>query len=342
MYFNYLKANHQIDYIICKEPESRIETVKYEVLSHSKILKIKQKFLRQPYLAYLDALKKIVKTNQKYIIQIVDHFGIIKPLQKFLLQNGLRQNCQIQFFYHGFPPFYENFRGRDFFESINEMVVLTHDSYKVHKDYYTVLPTRFSVLHNGIDTSKFQKVTNEQKQILKEELELKDKKVFIWCSKDFPKKGLDFILDVWKKIHKTDENTVLLVVGATRSNPIDGVRFLGKIQNQELPKFYQMADCYLFPTLCHEGFGLTLIEALHSGCYCIASSLGGIPEVLQQGKLGKLIENPHFQQEWEEAILDFLNQKEGNNIVIPKTLYSTQSWNTGMNTIIENAKNRMQ
>ena len=120
------------------------------------------------------------------------------------------------------------------------------------------------------------------------------------------------------------------------------VRFLGKIQNQELPKFYQMADCYLFPTLWHEGFGLTLIEALHSGCYCIASALGGIPEVLQYGKLGKLIENPHFQQEWEEAILDFLNQKEGNNIVIPKTLYSTQSWNTGMNTIIENAKNRMQ
>ncbi|QIH39527.1 glycosyltransferase family 4 protein [Flavobacterium sp. Sr18] len=342
MYFNYLKANHQIDYIICKEPESRIETVKYEVLSHSTILKIKQKFLRQPYLAYLDALKKIVKTNEKYIIQVVDHFGIIKPLQKFLLQNGLRQNCQIQFFYHGFPPFHENFRGRDFFESIDEMVVLTHDSYKVHKDYYTVLPTRFSVLHNGIDTSKFQKVTNEQKQILKEELELKDKKVFIWCSKDFPKKGLDFILDVWKKIHKTDKNTVLLVVGATRSNPIDGVLFLGKIQNQELPKFYQMADCYLFPTLWHEGFGLTLIEALHSGCYCIASALGGIPEVLQHGKLGKLIENPHFQQEWEEAILDFLNQKEGNDIVIPKTLYSTQSWNSGMNTIIENAKNRIQ
>ena len=342
MYFNYLKANHQIDYIICKEPESSIETVKYEFLSHSKILKIKQKFLRQPYLAYLDALKKIVKKNHKYIIQVVDNFGIIKPLQEFLLQNGLRQNCQIQFFYHGFPPFYENFRGRDFFESIDEMVVLTHDSYKAHKDYYTVLPARFSVLHNGIDTSKFKKVTLEQKQILKEELELKDEKVFIWCSKDLPKKGLDFILDVWKKIHLENKNTVLLVVGATRNNPIDGVRFLGKIQNQKLPKFYQMADCYLFPALWHEGFGLTLIEALHSGCYCIASALGGIPEVLQFGKFGKLVNNPHFQQEWEAAIFEFLNQKEDTAIVIPNFLYTTQSWNSGMNAIIENAKKRMQ
>ena len=342
MYFNYLKANHQIDYIICKEPQSRIDTVKYEFVSPSTILKLKQKFLKQPYLAYFDALKKIVKKNQKYIIQIVDNFGIIKPLQEFLMQNGLRKNCQIQFFYHGFPPFYENFRGREFFESIDEIVLLTHDSYKVHKDYYTVLSTRFSVLHNGIDTSKFQKVTNEQKQILKEESGLQDKKVFIWCSKDLPKKGLDFILDVWKKIHLHHKNTVLLVVGATRNSPMDGVQFFGKIPNQELPKYYQMADCYLFPTLCHEGFGLSLIEALHCGCYCIASSMGGVPEVLQYGKLGKLIENPHFQQEWEAAILDFLNQKEGNNIVIPKTLYSTQSWNSGMNTIIENAKNRMQ
>ena len=342
MYFNYLKANHQIDYIICKEPQSRIETVKYEFVSPNTILKIKQKFFKQPYLAYFDALKKIVKKNQKYIIQVVDNFGIIKPLQEFLLQNGLRQNCQIQFFYHGFPPFYENFRGRYFFESIDEMVLLTHDSYKAHKDYYTVLPTRFSVLHNGIDTSKFKKVTSEQKQILKEEADLQDKKVFIWCSKDLPKKGLDFILDIWKKIHLCNKNTVLLVVGATRNSPMDGVQFFGKIPNQELPKYYQMADCYLFPTLCHEGFGLSLIEALHCGCYCIASSMGGVPEVLQYGKLGKLIENPHFQQEWEAAILDFLNQKEGNNIVIPKTLYSTQSWNSGMNTIIENAKNRMQ
>ena len=153
---------------------------------------------------------------------------------------------------------------------------------------------------------------------------------------------MDFILDIWKKIHLCNKNTVLLVVGATRNSPMDGVQFFGKIPNQELPKYYQMADCYLFSTLCHEGFGLSLIEALHCGCYCIASSMGGVPEVLQYGKLGKLIENPHFQQEWEAAILDFLNQKEGNNIVIPKTLYSTQSWNSGMNTIIENAKNRMQ
>ncbi|MGO4770950.1 glycosyltransferase family 4 protein [Flavobacterium sp. W22_SRS_FK3] len=342
LYYNYLADHHEIDYVICQKPESIFDTVKYQFVSENILDKIKRKLSKKTYLEYLKAIGRIIKPDKKYIIQIVDNFGIVKPLQEFLIKNRLRENCQIQFFYHGFPPFLENFHGRWFFESIDEMILLTHDSYKVHKDCYTILPCKFSVLHNGIDTQKFHKISHEEKINFKNKLDIKDKKVFIWCSKDLPKKGLDFTLEVWKKIHSQNKNTALLVVGATRNNPMEGVCFLGKIPNNELPKYYQMSDCYLFPTLCHEGFGMSLIEAMHSGCYCIASALGGVPEVLQYGKLGKLIENPHFQQEWEEAILEFLNQKEIREIVIPDNLYSTQSWNSGMNKIIENAKNRLQ
>ncbi|WP_269237473.1 glycosyltransferase family 4 protein [Flavobacterium flavigenum] len=342
MYYNYLSNNHQINYIICQKPEHVLNTVKYQFVSENIIDKLKRKFFKKPYLGYLKALNQVIEKDKKYIIQIVDNFGIIKPLQKFLIQNGLRENCQIQFFYHGFPPYLANFHGRWFFESIDEMILLTHDSYKVHKHTYTILPCKFSVLHNGIDTNKFHKVSYEEKLNFKNQLDLKDKKVFIWCSKDHPKKGLDFILEVWKKIYLQNKKAALLVVGATRNYQTEGVRFLGKIPNDELPKYYQIADCYLFPTLCHEGFGMSLIEALHSGCYCIASSIGGVPEVLQYGKLGRLIENPHFQQEWEEAILEFLNQKEIKEVLISDNLYSTQSWNSGMNEIIENAKNRLK
>ncbi|WP_163400278.1 glycosyltransferase family 4 protein [Flavobacterium fluviatile] len=342
MYYNYLTNYHQIDYIICQKPEIVLTNVKYQFVSENIIDKIKRKFFKKPYLGYLKALRQLIQKDNKYIIQIIDNFGIIKPLQEFLVQNGLRKNCQIQFFYHGFPPFLENFHGRWFFDSIDEMVLLTHDSYKVHKDTYTILPCKFSVLHNGIDTNKFHKISSEEKIILKKQFDLKDKKVFIWCSKDLPKKGLDFILEVWKKIHLQNKDIALLVIGATRNQKIEGVRFLGKIPNNELPKYYQMSDCYLFPTLCHEGFGMSLIEALHSGCYCIASAIGGVPEVLQYGKFGRLIENPHFQKEWEDAILEFLNQKKMEEIVIPDNLYSAQSWNSGMDMIIENAKNRLK
>lgn len=336
LYHNYFTNNHQIDYVVCEKPETFYPTIKYIIVESTNLIKIKKRLFKNKYLGYFKALEKIIEKDEKFIIQIIDNFGIVKPLIDFLEKTGKRNKCYLQFFYHGFPPFYENFYGRWFFESIDEMVLLTNDSYKEHKRYYTVLPTKFSVLHNGIDTSKFHPVNAEQKEILKKELGITNKKVFVWCSQDRPKKGLDFILDVWKRTKTQD--AILLVIGANREIKIDRVAFLGRIPNTYLPKYYQIADCYLFPTLCHEGFGLSLIEALHCGSYCIASEYGGVPEVLQYGKLGKLIENPNFVEEWIVAIESFLDGKESNFAVIPENLYSMQNWNDGMNSIINNAK----
>ncbi|MNK66760.1 GDP-mannose-dependent alpha-(1-6)-phosphatidylinositol monomannoside mannosyltransferase [compost metagenome] len=338
LYHNYLHNHHQIDYIICEKPETFYPEIKYSIVENTNLLRFQKKFSKNKYLGYFKALEKIIEKEGKFIIQIIDNFGIVKPLLDFLEKSKARDRYYLQFFYHGFAPFHENFSGRWFYENIDEMVVLTNESYKAHKGYYTVLPTKFSVLHNGIDTSKFHKITAEEKEDLKKQLGITNKKIFIWCSQDRPKKGLDFILNAWERIDKKQNDTCLLVIGAKRDIKIEGVSFLGRISNKDLPKYYQIADCYLFPTLWHEGFGLSLIEALHSGCYCIASANGGVPEVLQYGKLGKLIENPNFIEEWVSAIESFLDEKETSNILIPENLYSMQNWNKGMNTIIENAK----
>lgn len=338
LYHNYLSDDHKVDYIICGKPETSFPQIEYGIVKNTNWLKFQKRVLKNKYIGYFNELEKILDQEHKFIIQIIDNFGIVAPLIDFLKIKKKRDKCYLQFFYHGFPPFHENFYGRWFFEGIDEMVLLTNDSYKAHKEYYTVLPTKFSVLHNGIDTSKFHKVTLEEKENIRKQLGVTNKKVFIWCSQDRPKKGLDFILDVWKRINVAHNDAILLVIGANRDIKLEGVSFLGRIRNNDLPKYYQMADCYLFPTLWHEGFGLSLIEALHCGCYCIASANGGVPEVLQYGKLGKLIENPNFIEDWVQAIESFLDAEETHNISIPENLYSAKSWNEGMNKIIENAK----
>jgi L-malate glycosyltransferase len=338
MYKNYLQSSHQIDCVICPEPTAKFEGVQYSFVSNTFFDKINRKLQKNPYLGYLKALKKIVQPNERYLIQIVDNYGIVKPLQEFLIENKIRENCYLQFFYHSFAPFHENFYGRWFFESVDEMVLLTYDSYLAHKNYYTILPTRFSVLHNGIDTQKFFPLSETEKKKIREEKGVSNKKVFVWCSQDRLKKGLHIILDVWKKIYATRQDVVLWIIGCEPKTPQEGVVYLSKIANDLLPSYFQASDCYLFPTLWHEGFGLSLIEALHCGNYCIASSTGGVPEVLQYGKLGKLIENPHFIAEWEQAILDFLENKQLYPLV-DKNLYSSEAWNIGMNEIIHNAKN---
>ena len=64
---------------------------------------------------------------------------------------------------------------------------------------------------------------------------------------------------------------------------------------------------------------------------------GGVPEVLRYGKLGKLIENPHFISEWENAILEFL-EKPIPEVTFSPELYTAKSWTLGMNCIINRAK----
>lgn len=337
MYKNYLEGNSKIDYIVCPKPDYFFDKVQYGRIENSFFSKIIKKITKSNYYEYFQEIEKIIQPDQKYIIQIVDNFGIVKPLSDFLHKKGSRNNCYLQFFYHGFPPFYGNFQSRWFFETIDEMVLLTHNSYKAHKDHYTVLPTRFSVLHNGIDTQKFYSLDEIQKKVLKQKLNVADKQLFIWCSQDRPKKGLDLILDVWKRVYSAKKNIELWVIGTERNQNIEGVKFLGRIENNLLHEYFQTSDVYLFPVLNHEGFGLSLIEALHCGNYCIASALGGVPEVLQHGKLGKLIENPHFIQDWVDAIEDYLKNSPRFE-PIPPSLYSKESWNNGMNEIIESAK----
>ena len=168
-----------------------------------------------------------------------------------------------------------------------------------------------------------------------------NKKIFIWCSQDRPKKGLSLILDAWNVLYKQHKNIEFWIVGTEKKQHTDSIKYFGRVPNAELAKYYQVSDVYLFSTLCQEGFGMSLIEAKHSGCYCIASALGGVPEVLGYGKYGKLIENPNFVSEWIIAVENYL-KGDFENAPFPATLYTKEVWNENMNVLIANAKERIK
>lgn len=340
LYQNYFDTQSGIHYIICPRSQKEYEGIEYSFVKETFFDKVQRKFLKKKKLEYLSAIRKIIKKDQKYIFQLVDDYGMVKPLNDFLVKSGIREKSYIQFFYHGFDPYPQFDSYEKFYSLLDEIVVLTHSSREAFKNKIAILPPYFSVLNNGIDTSKFRVVPIEEKVSLKESLGFGDKTVFLWCSQDRPKKGLHIILEAWSKMYSSEKNILLIVIGCEHKENSEDVRYLGKIPNNELPKYYQAADCYLFSTLCQEGFGLSLIEALHCGCYCIASKLGGVPEVLQWGKYGKLIDNPHFVEEWVDAITEFLEGKL-TYPSLPKELYSTEAWNVGMNNIIEEAKRRL-
>ena len=146
MYANYIRLHeHKIDYIVCPKPENTFQQVQYSFIEDKFQHKINRKFFRKSYSGYFNALKKILKREEKYVIQIADNQGLVRPLADFLIKIGVRDRVYIQYFHHGFSPLYTNQMSGPFFDAIDEMVLLTHDSYKFYQQYYTIFPCRVSI-----------------------------------------------------------------------------------------------------------------------------------------------------------------------------------------------------
>lgn len=69
----------------------------------------------------------------------------------------------------------------------------------------------------------------------------------------------------------------------------DRVRFIGKVEDfADIPAWYRAMTLVAIPPWI-EGFGLTCLEAMASGCAVVASQTGVFPEVIEAGSNGWLV-----------------------------------------------------
>ncbi len=85
----------------------------------------------------------------------------------------------------------------------------------------------------------------------------------------------------------------------------DKVTFMSHLPHSELPSIYQNADVLLLPSVCHEAFGIPLIEAMATGVPVVATQAGAFPEIVTNGETGFLVERSNPTQ-LAESILHLL------------------------------------
>lgn len=92
--------------------------------------------------------------------------------------------------------------------------------------------------------------------------------------------------------------------------------FIHDVSFEDLPKIYQMAKVFVYPSL-FEGFGIPIIEALHSKVPVITSKGGCFPEA---GGNGSLYVNPNDPEELAEAIYKVLSSSVFSSKMITEGL----------------------
>ena len=114
-------------------------------------------------------------------------------------------------------------------------------------------------------------------------------------------KGLQVLVDSLARLRETVPDVRLDIVGdgddvaalrgqAERLGVADIIDWHGQVDHDELPGFYQRAGVTVLPSLTEsESFGMTLVEAMASGCPVVGSAVGGIPFVIRDNVDGVLV-----------------------------------------------------
>jgi len=82
----------------------------------------------------------------------------------------------------------------------------------------------------------------------------------------------------------------------------------GFVRDAEKRKILEEGDIFLFPTYCQEGCPIVLLEAMGAGMAVVSTPRGAIPDIVEQGKNGFLVEGQN-PQDFAEKIRSLLDDR---------------------------------
>jgi glycosyltransferase involved in cell wall biosynthesis len=159
-------------------------------------------------------------------------------------------------------------------------------------------PDRLIVLYNGIDLAPFEAVAPEARARVRAELAIpRTAPVMVTVAVLRPPKGIATMIEAMPAVLRAHPEARYLVVGdgetrdelealARRHAVAERVVFAGA--RTDIPDILAAADAFVLPSL-NEALPTVLVEAMAAAKPIIASSTGGIPEMVEPGVNGVLV-----------------------------------------------------
>lgn len=205
---------------------------------------------------------------------------------------------------------------------VAKIIAISEANKKLLTTLYPSLKSRITLIHNGIDTTWFSSqlisLSETEKQQLRTQIfQAKPEDTVITCVAELhPRKGQEYLIKAAPLIQKKFPHIRIILVGKgndhdrlqkliTQLDLTEIVLLIG--HRNDVPYILAASDIFVLPSL-KEAFGLVLLEAMTAGLPIVATRSGGVPDIIQEGKNGILIE-PENEKALSKAIIELLTNK---------------------------------
>jgi glycosyltransferase involved in cell wall biosynthesis len=178
-------------------------------------------------------------------------------------------------------------------------IIAVADSVKedILRNNWRMPSEKVSVLANSVDYARFADVST-CKQEARRMLGLPtDAFVFGTVGRLARTKGLTYLIEAFPIVKEEIPSAELVLLGngpcreelerqASKIRSGDSIRFLG--HRERIEQLYQAMDVFILSSVA-EGMPRAILEAMAAGVPCIATQVGGIPEILPNRDVGRLV-----------------------------------------------------
>lgn len=174
-----------------------------------------------------------------------------------------------------------------------KIIAISQNTAKDIQQFFGINRRDQKLILNGIDHRRFNAGDHEHARKWAAQAHGLTKPFFLYISRlEHPAKNHVRLIEAFENFRRENDIDWQLVLAggdwhgaevihqaAAESEFADEIRFLGFVQDEELPDLYRAASVFVYPSL-FEGFGLPPVEAMACGCPVISSRAGSLDEVV--------------------------------------------------------------
>jgi D-inositol-3-phosphate glycosyltransferase len=180
----------------------------------------------------------------------------------------------------------------------HRIIAATEKEKAALNEFYAVPPEKVSVIPCGVNLELFQPHDRSEARA---KLGWGDDKIMLFVGRIERLKGIDLIIRAMAYLRHINPRLIIAGEDGNRPGEIEKLKtlaeslglssrisFTGLVDYSRIPDYYNAADVCVFPSY-YESFGLVPLESLACGTPVVATDVGDLGHIIQQGENGFVV-----------------------------------------------------